>query len=131
MKEKFLFVPSLVSTIVFFIIKLILNNRGLEFMSYIYYLFIFINFIYIIISSLYLFKKDKELKILIEVIMFLIIFCSTKLIIGNDVRVNKNIVQTKYITVLQNPKYGYRYVNYFVRGNEKIECILELCKYKK
>lgn len=98
-------------------------------MSYIYYMFLLVNFIYVIAYSLYLLKnnKDKALFIVFEVIIFLTIFCSMKLLMGNDIRINENIVKTKYATRLQEPKIGYRYVNWFVRGNREIECRGELC----
>ena len=76
MKKMFLFMPLVVSSIVLFIVKLILNNNGLEFMSYIYYWFVSINFVYVIIYSLCLFKNNKELKkisIITELIIFVIV----------------------------------------------------------
>ena len=54
-----------------------------------------------------------------------------KLLIGNDIRINENIVKTSYATQLQEPKFGYRYVNWFVRENEEIECRGELCNYQR
>ena len=132
MKKMFLFIPLVVSSVVLFIAKLILNNNGLEFMSYIYYWFVSINFVYLVIYSLYLFKDNKELKkisIITELVIFVIIFSTMKLYyIGNDIRVNKYIVQTKYAIQVHPPKFGYSYVNFFVRGNEEKWCELQMCE---
>ena len=133
MKKMFLFMPLVVSSIVLFIVKLILNNNGLEFMSYIYYWFVSINFAYVIIYSLYLFKDNKELKkisIIIELVIFVIVYSTMKICyIGNDVRINEYIVQTKFIIQVQAPKFGYRYVNFFVKGNEEKFCEVEMCEF--
>ncbi len=50
-------------------------------------MFLLVNFIYVIAYSLYLLKnnKDKALFIVFEVIIFLTIFCSMKLLMGNDI----------------------------------------------
>ena len=131
MKKIFLFIPLVVSTIMLFIAKLILNNNGLTFMSSIYYWFISINFVYLIIYSLYLFKDDKKLRRIIiktEIIIFVFVFSAMKLwYLGNDVRINENFVQTKFAIEARPPRIAYRYVNQFVRGNEEIWCDGEMC----
>ena len=100
MKKIFLFIPLVVSTIVLFIVKLILNNNGLTFMSCIYYWFISINFVYLIIYSIFLFKGNKELRkiiVITEIIIFVFVISAMKLwYLGNDVRINENFVQIKF-----------------------------------
>ena len=131
MKKILLFIPLVVSTIILFIVKLILNNNGLTFMSSIYYWFISINFVYLIIYSLYLFKGDKKLRKIImktEIIIFVFVFSAMKLwYLGNDVRINKNYVQNKFAIEARPPRIAYKYVNQFVRGNEEIWCDGEIC----
>lgn len=131
MKKILLFIPLVVSTIILFIAKLILNNNGLTFMSSIYYYFISINFVYLIIYSIFLFKTNKKLRkisIKIEIIIFVFVFSIMKLwYLGNDVRVNENYVQTKFAIEARPPRIAYKYVNQFVRGNEEIWCVGEMC----
>lgn len=131
MKKIFLFIPLVVSTIVLFIVKLILNNNELTFMSSIYYWFISINFVYLIIYSIFLFKGNKELRkisIITEIIIFVFVFSAMKLwYLGNDVRINENFVQTKFAIEARPPRIAYRYVNQFVRGNEEVWCDGEMC----
>ena len=131
MNKKKIVISLIVLLLLFFIIKAFLNFNGLEFMSYIYYLFISLIFIYLIICTIILFRREIQkivVSILIEVVIFVIILFIMSIVVGKDTRVNDNIVRNMDLLSFKDDKVGYRYVNWIVRENEPIHCSVELCE---
>ena len=131
MNKKKIIIPLLILILLFFIIKLFLNFNGLEFMSYIYYVFASFIFIYLIICSIILFKKEKNkivISILIEIMIFIVVLFIMSIVVGKDTRVNNDIVRNSDLLSFKDDKIGYKYINLIVRGNEPIHCSMELCE---
>ena len=133
MNKKIIVVPLILLIIIFFVIKMILNFNGLEFMGYIYYIFTLFIFIYLVICSIILLKKEKTkaiISIIIEIIIFLASLFIMSIIVGKDTRVNNNIVRNSDLLSFKDDKIGYKYIDSIVRGNEPIHCSVELCEIR-
>lgn len=123
-------ISLVILTLLFLIIKLVLNFNGLEFMSYIYYIFASFIIINLIICSIIIYRKEKNkliLSIVIEILIFLAILFIMCIVVGKDTRINNNIVRNSNLLSFKDDKIGYKYVNSIVRGNEPIHCSVELC----
>jgi len=134
-----LFVFPVMFILVFLIVKILLNCFNLEFMSWVYYVFItIISGCFEFIINYILFDQRKSQKKfdlfdiaganILMIMCYGIIIVVLGLTVGiNYQRGNKNFVHQDIIIGLWPNEYVYEYVNFMIRGNEKIECLGESC----
>ncbi len=125
--------------LIFLIVKILLNIFNLEFMSWVYYVFVTIISVYcfMIINYILFDQRKSQKKIdmfdiagsnILMIVGYGMIMLGLGLTIGvNYQRENKNFVHQDIIVGLWPNECVYKYVNFMIRGNEKISCIGESC----
>ncbi len=134
-----LFVFPVMFILIFLIVKILLNVFNLEFMSWVYYVSVTIISVYcfIIINYILFDQRKNKKKIdmfdivganLVMVTVYGIMMLALGLTVGVSYkRENENFVHQDIIIGLWPNEYVYEYINFIIRGNEKIECRGETC----
>ncbi len=134
-----LFVFPAMFILIFLIVKILLNVFNLEFMSWVYYVSVTIILVYcfIIINYVLFDQRKNKKKIdmfdiaganLVMITVYGIMMLALGLTVGVSYkRENENFVHQDIIIGLWPNEYVYEYINFIIRGNEKIECRGETC----